>query len=55
MSAYTFLEAVPAMIESGITAQCEVDALVADLEQIARDDTVFVAQARMPAVWARRA
>jgi len=55
MSAYTFLEAAPAMIESGIVSQQEVNALVAELEQVAQDETVLVAQARMPVVWARRA
>src|SRR5262249_44748230 len=55
MSASSFPEAFPAMIESGIVSQHEVDALVAELERVAQDETVFVAQARMPVVWARRA
>jgi SAM-dependent methyltransferase len=52
---HSFLEAAPAMITAGTTSQDEVTILAAELAQIARDESIFVAQARMPAVWARRA
>jgi ubiquinone/menaquinone biosynthesis C-methylase UbiE len=52
---YSFLEAAPAMIAAGTTSQDEVTTLTAELAQIARDESIFVAQARMPAVWARHA
>jgi len=52
---YSFLEASPAPLDSGITTRKEVDVLAAELEQIALDETILVAQTRMPAVWARRA
>jgi ubiquinone/menaquinone biosynthesis C-methylase UbiE len=50
---YSFLEATPAMITAGMTSQDEVTSLAAELAQIARDESTLVAQARMPAVWAR--
>jgi hypothetical protein len=52
---FSFLEASPAMIAAGTTSRDEVSALATELEKIARDETVLVAQSRMPVVWARRA
>jgi ubiquinone/menaquinone biosynthesis C-methylase UbiE len=52
---YSFLEAAPAMITAGMTSQDEVATLAAELAQIAQDESIFVAQARMPAAWARKA
>jgi ubiquinone/menaquinone biosynthesis C-methylase UbiE len=52
---FSFLEASPAMIAAGMTSRDEVSALATELEKIARDETVLVAQSRMPVVWARRA
>src|SRR5262249_13083861 len=51
---YSFLEASPATVAAGITSQNEVRSLAAELEQIARDETILVAQTRMPVAWARR-
>jgi ubiquinone/menaquinone biosynthesis C-methylase UbiE len=51
---YTFLEASPHFVSSGLTNEAEVKRLSAELATVAADETVSVAQARMPVTWARK-
>lgn len=51
---YTFLEASPHFVSSGLTNEAEVRRLSAELATVAADETVSVAQARMPVTWARK-
>ncbi|HEV8388785.1 MAG TPA: methyltransferase domain-containing protein [Dongiaceae bacterium] len=51
---YSFLEAGPYMLEKGLCTQAELDALAADLAAVAADETIAIAQATMPATWARK-
>jgi SAM-dependent methyltransferase len=49
---YSFFEASPHFIKSGLTDEAEVKRLSAELAAVAADETVSVAQGRMPATWA---
>lgn len=51
---FTFLEASPAMIESGAASREEVGRLARELKAISEDETILVAQARTPLVWAKK-
>jgi ubiquinone/menaquinone biosynthesis C-methylase UbiE len=51
---YTFLEASPHFVRSGLTNEAEVKRLSAELAAVAADETVCVAQGRMPVTWARK-
>jgi len=50
----TFLEAVPAMIQAGLTDERETRDLAKVMSDVARDETALVAQARKVQVWARK-
>jgi hypothetical protein len=47
---YSFFEASPHFVGSGLTSDAELKLLSA----AAADETISVAQARMPAAWARK-
>jgi hypothetical protein len=47
---YSFFEASPHFVGSGLTSDAELKQLSA----LAADETISVAQARMPAAWARK-
>jgi SAM-dependent methyltransferase len=51
---YSFFEASPHFIKSGLTDEAEVKRLSAELAAVAADETVSVAQGRMPATWAHK-
>jgi ubiquinone/menaquinone biosynthesis C-methylase UbiE len=51
---YTFLEASPHFVSSGLTNEAEVRRLFTELAMVAADETISVAQGRMPATWARK-
>ncbi len=51
---YSFFEASPHFVQSGLTSAAEVKRLSAALAAVAADETISVAQARMPAAWAHR-
>jgi SAM-dependent methyltransferase len=51
---YSFFEASPHFIKSGLTDEAEVKRLAAELAAVAADETVSVAQGRMPVTWARK-
>ena len=51
---YSLLEAAAYTVEKGICTQAELDALAADLDAVARDETIAVAQGAMPVTWARK-
>jgi len=51
----TFLEAVPAMVQAGLTDEREVRELAKVMSDVAMDETALVAQARKVQVWARKA
>jgi SAM-dependent methyltransferase len=51
---YSFLEASPHLIGSGLITEPELKRLSAALAVVAADETISVAQSRMPAAWARK-
>jgi ubiquinone/menaquinone biosynthesis C-methylase UbiE len=51
---YSFLEATSHFVRSGLTDDTEIKRLSAELAAVGADETVSVAQARMPATWARK-
>jgi ubiquinone/menaquinone biosynthesis C-methylase UbiE len=51
---YSFFEASPHFVGSGLTSDAELKQLSAALSAVAADETISVAQARMPAAWARK-
>jgi ubiquinone/menaquinone biosynthesis C-methylase UbiE len=51
---YTFLEAAPAIVQAGLITPAELEDLAQELERVAQDETVMVAQARKVQVWARK-
>jgi SAM-dependent methyltransferase len=51
---YTLFEASDYMIEKGLCDQAELDQLAQELAAIAADESIAVAQASLPIVWARK-
>jgi hypothetical protein len=51
---YSFLEASPHFLNSGLTNDAELTRLSAELAAVAADETISVAQSRMPVTWARK-
>ena len=51
---HSLLEASPHFVRSGLTTDAELKRLSAALAAVAVDETLSVAQARMPAAWARK-
>ena len=51
---YSFLEASPHLLRAGLTDEVEIRRLSAELATVAADETVSVAQGRMPVTWARK-
>jgi ubiquinone/menaquinone biosynthesis C-methylase UbiE len=51
---YSFFEASPHLIRSALTCEAELKQLSADLAAVAADETIGVAQSRMPVTWARK-
>jgi len=51
---YSFFEASPHVVRSGLTTDAELKRLAAALAAVAADETIMVAQSRMPAAWARK-
>jgi hypothetical protein len=51
---HSFLEASPHFVRSGLITDAELKQLSAALAAVALDETISVAQARMPAAWARK-
>jgi hypothetical protein len=51
---YSFFEARPHVVQTGLTSEAELKQLSAALAAVAADETISVAQARMPAAWARK-
>ena len=51
---YSFFEASPHVVKAGLISDAEVDRLSAELATVAADETVSVAQSRMPVTWARK-
>jgi len=51
---YSFFEASPHLVGSGLTSDAELKQRSAALAAVAADETISIAQARMPAVWARK-
>jgi hypothetical protein len=51
---FSFFEASPHIVRSGLTTEAELNRLSAALAAVAADETISVAQARMPAAWARK-
>jgi hypothetical protein len=51
---YTFLEAVPAMVQAGLTTKSVLSELAAEMARVVNDAIVMVAQAKKVQVWARR-
>lgn len=51
---YSFLEASPHFVSSGLTSEAELKRISAELAAVAADETISVAQARMPAAWAHK-
>jgi len=51
---YSFFEASPHVVRSGLTTDAELKQLAAALAAVAADETIMVAQSRMPAAWARK-
>jgi SAM-dependent methyltransferase len=51
---YSFFEASPHVVKAGLITDAELDRLAADLATVAADETVSVAQSRMPVTWARK-
>jgi SAM-dependent methyltransferase len=51
---YSFFEASQHFVRSGLTSDAELKQLSAALAAVAADEAISVAQARMPAAWARK-
>jgi len=51
---YSFLEASLHLIDSGLATDAEVERLSVELAVVAADETVSVAQGRMPVTWGRK-
>lgn len=51
---YSFFEASSHVVQTGLTSEAELRQLSAALAAVAADETISVAQARMPAAWARK-
>src|SRR5260370_38632784 len=51
---YSFFEASPHVVKAGLINDAEFDQLSAELATVAADETVSVAQSRMPGTWARK-
>jgi SAM-dependent methyltransferase len=51
---YSFLEASPHFVKSGLISDVELKQLSADLAAVAANETISVAQSRMPVTWARK-
>jgi hypothetical protein len=51
---YSFFEASPHFITSGLTDEGELKRLATELAGVAADESIMVAQSRMPAAWARK-
>jgi len=51
---YSFFEASPWFVKSGLTSDAELNRLKAALAVVAADETMTVAQCRMPVTWGRR-
>jgi SAM-dependent methyltransferase len=51
---YSLFEASPHLVRSGLTTDLELKRLSAAFAAVAVDETISVAQARMPAAWARK-
>ena len=52
---YSFFEASPHFVKSGLTDETELKQLATDLAEVAADETISIAQGRMPVTWARKA
>ena len=50
---YSFFEANPYFIGSGLADAAELKRVAAELAAVTADETISVAQARMPAAWAQ--
>jgi len=51
---YTFFEGRSYMLEHGITDEAQLDELALELATVAADESIVVAQGRMPVCWARK-
>jgi SAM-dependent methyltransferase len=51
---YSFFEASGHYVQSGLTSDSELKQLSAELAAVAADETISVAQSRMPVAWARK-
>jgi SAM-dependent methyltransferase len=51
---YSFFEAGSHVVKAGLISDAELDRLSAELAAVAADETVSVAQSRMPVTWARK-
>lgn len=51
---YSFLEASPHFVKSGLISDIGLEQLSAELAAVAANETISVAQCRMPVTWARR-
>jgi SAM-dependent methyltransferase len=51
---YSFFEASPHLVNAGLTSDVELKELSIDLAAVAADETIGVAQSRMPVTWARK-
>jgi hypothetical protein len=51
---YSFFEATPHIVQTGLTSEAELKQLSAALAAVAADESISVAQARMPAASARK-
>jgi SAM-dependent methyltransferase len=51
---YSFLEASPHFVKSGLISDVGLEQLSAELAAVAANETVSVAQGRMPVTWARK-
>ena len=51
---YSFFEASPLFINAGLTSAAELNQPLISLAAVAADETIAVAQTRMPVTWARK-
>lgn len=51
---YSFFEACPHYIKSGLVNDAELERLSTELTGVTTEETIGVAQARMPVTWARK-
>ncbi len=51
---WTLSECAPALLQAELATQEEIDAITAEMELLAKDDSVLFAMARMTQVWARK-